>query len=136
MQQHLNTYFSDTYMLPIWQNTQDLISTSALADTYKGLDYGFTDQDFLDAITDAWGNHVSTSLDTYITQRRAFANNQLIYNGLTNPCTVSIAEQHEEPLQWITRLDLMGRVLDEIPTNQVFIEISTTGQTRKRIVIP
>ena len=62
--------------------------------------------------------------------------NQLIYNGLTNPCTVSIAEQHEEPLQWITRVDLMGRVLDEIPANQMFIEISSTGQTRKRIVIP
>jgi hypothetical protein len=100
------------------------------------LDYGFTDQDFLDAITDAWGNHVSTSLDTYITQRSAFATNQLIYNGLTNPCSVSLTEQHEDPLQWITRVDLMGRVLDEIPTNQVFIEISTTGQTRKRIVIP
>jgi hypothetical protein len=60
----------------------------------------------------------------------------LIYNGLINPCSVSLTEQHEAPLQWITRVDLMGRVLDEIPTNQVFIEISTTGQTRKRIVIP
>ena len=136
MQQHINTYFTPGYMVPIWEATQALISTSALADTYKGLDYGFTDQDFLDAITDAWGNHVSTSLDTYITQRSAFATNQLIYNGLTNPCSVSLTEQHEDPLQWITRVDLMGRVLDEIPTNQVFIEISTTGQTRKRIVIP
>ncbi|MFN4952200.1 MAG: CotH kinase family protein [Flavobacteriales bacterium] len=136
IQQHINTYFTPGYMLPIWEATQALISPSALADTYKGLDYGFSDQDFLDAITDAWGNHVSTSLDTYITQRSAFATNQLIYNGLTNPCSVSLAEQHEEPLQWITRVDLLGRVLDEIPTNKMFIEISSTGQTRKRIVIP
>jgi hypothetical protein len=60
----------------------------------------------------------------------------LIYNGLTNPCSVSLTEQQEEPLQWVTRVDLMGRVLDEIPTNQVFVEISSTGQTRKRILIP
>lgn len=136
MQQHINTYFTPGYMVPIWEATQALISPSALADTYKGLDYGFSDQNFLDAITDEWGGHVTTSLDTYITQRSAFATNQLIYNGLTNPCSVSLTEQQEEPLQWITRVDLMGRALDEIPTNQVFVEISSTGQTRKRILIP
>jgi len=122
--------------VPIWEATQALISPSALADTYKGLDYGFSDQNFLDAITDAWGNHVSTSLNTYITQRSAFATNQLVYDGLTNPCSVGITEQQAEPVHWITRVDLMGRVLHEIPTNQVFIEISNTGQSRKRIVIP
>lgn len=136
IQQHLNTYFSAAYMLPIWQNTQDLISTSALADTYKGLDYGFTDQNFLDAISDAWGGHVTTSLETYITQRSAFASNQLVYSGLTNPCTMSLTEQYQDPIQWVYSVDLMGRVLDEIPTNQLFIEISSNGQTRKRIVIP
>lgn len=136
IQQHINTNFTPGYMLPIWEATQALISPSALADTYKGLDYGFTDQNFLDAITSAWGGHVSTSLETYITQRSTFASSQLIYNGLTNPCSVSLTEPHEEPLQWITRLDLLGRVLDEIPTNKMFIEISATGQTRKRIVIP
>jgi hypothetical protein len=31
--------------------------------------------------------------------------NQWIYNGLNNPCAVSLAEQHEEPLPWITCVD-------------------------------
>jgi len=136
MQQHLNAYFSPGYMVPIWEATQDMISPSALADTYKALDYGFTDQDFLDAISNAWGNHVSTSLEEYITQRSSSASNQLMYSGLSNPCSVSLDEPMEVPMQWNTRIDLMGRALDAIPTNQVFIEISTTGQTRKRIVIP
>jgi len=136
MQQHLNAYFSPGYMVPIWEATQNMISPSALADTYKALDYGFTDQDFLDAISNAWGNHVSTSLEEYITQRSTSALNQIIFNGTTNPCSVGLNEPMEVPMQWTTRIDLMGRALDAIPINQVFIEISTTGQTRKRIVIP
>lgn len=136
MQQHINAYFTPDFMVPIWEATQALISPSALADTYKGLDYGFSNQDFLDAITFAWGNHVTTSLEAYITQRSASALNQLVYNGTTNPCSVGFNETIEAPMQWVTRVDLMGRLLDEVPTNQVYIEISSTGQTRKRIVIP
>lgn len=136
VQQHINTYFTPGNMLPIWEATQALIGPSALSDTYKGLDYGFTNQDFLSAITDAWGAHVSSSLLDYITQRSSSALNQLIYSGLPNPCSVSIDEPMEATMQWITRMDLMGRELDAIPTNQVFIEVSTTGQTRKRFVIP
>jgi hypothetical protein len=31
---------------------------------------------------------------------------------------------------------LIGRLLDEIPTNQMFIQIPSTVLTRKRVVIP
>ncbi|NDE62004.1 MAG: hypothetical protein EB038_07340, partial [Cyclobacteriaceae bacterium] len=136
VQQHINTYFTPGYMLPIWEDTQALIGPSALSDTYKGLDYGFTNQDFLSSITDAWGGHVANSLLDYITQRSSSASNQLMFSGLSNPCSVSLDEPMEAPMQWIRRVDLMGRVLDEVPKNQVFIEISTTGKTRKRILIP
>ena len=136
IQQHLNTYFSSAYVLPIWQSTQNLISASALADNYKGLDYGFTDQDFLDAITTAWGGHVTTSLESYIDQRSSYASNQLVYSGLANPCTASINETSVPNMEWNVQVDLLGRKLTEIPTNQVFIERSTNGLTRKRVVLP
>ena len=40
-----------------------------MLDDYKGYDYGFTDQDFLDAIDQAWGFHVTQSISEYIQNR-------------------------------------------------------------------
>ena len=91
---------------------------------------------FLDAITTAWGGHVTTSLESYIDQRSSYASNQLVYSGLANPCTASINETSVPNMEWNVQVDLLGRKLTEIPTNQVFIERSTNGLTRKRVVLP
>lgn len=47
------------------QALQDLITPSALSDTYRTLDYGFDDAAFLDALTTAWGGHVTSGLLPY-----------------------------------------------------------------------
>jgi len=39
-------------------------------------------------------------------------------------------------MEWNVQVDLLGRKLTEIPTNQVFIERSINGLTRKRVVLP
>lgn len=136
LQQHMINYFNAAYMLPIWESTQDLIAPSALADTYKSLDYGFSNQDFLDAITVPWGGHVTTSLEDYLTQRNASAMNQVTYLGLTNPCSAGIQDPISENIEWDSRFDVLGRPIENYIENQVFIERSATGQTRKRIIIP
>ncbi|MFM7662917.1 MAG: hypothetical protein ACKO68_00145 [Bacteroidota bacterium] len=68
--------------------------------------------------------------------RNSSAISQVSYNGLINPCNLGVDAADAPSIEWILRVDLMGRVLNEIPVNQVFIEISSTGQTRKRIVLP
>jgi len=136
VQQHLNNYFNSNYLMPFWESTQTLITPSALADNYKALDYGFTDQDFLSAINTAWGEHIPRSLLGYTMSRNSSAMAQMSYDGLINPCNLGVDAVDPASIEWILRVDLMGRVLHEIPVNQVFIEISSTGQTRKRIVLP
>ena len=136
IQQHLNSFFSLNFMNPIWQSTQDLIAPSALLDDYKGLDYGFSDQDFLNAITQAWGGHVTTSLQDYISQRAVYAQNQLQFNGSNNPCQLGIINEELVPLQWVKQYDILGRPLNFLPMNELIIEVSLDGKTRKRVIAP
>ena len=93
-----------------------MISSAAILDDFKGLDYGFTDQDFLNAIDQAWGFHVTQSLSEYIENRYATANAQVLnFQGIQNPCTVGVFDLEmnnaSKPMQ---AFDLLGR---EIPLN-------------------
>jgi hypothetical protein len=116
MKDILTNDFQPSTILNYLQNTQNMISSAAILDDFKGLDYGFTDQDFLNAIDQAWGFHVTQSLSEYIENRYATANAQVLnFQGIQNPCTVGVFDLEmnnaSKPMQ---AFDLLGR---EIPLN-------------------
>jgi len=131
MQEALNSVFTGNLIQEL-ESKQTLIQQAAFDDNYKELDYGFTDQDFLNAIHTTFGNHVTNNFSDYISTRKQTATNQLaIYQGIENPCTLLINEI-EEKVEVIERVDLLGRKINEKPlSNQVIIEILSNGKTRK-----
>ncbi|MFM6934601.1 MAG: CotH kinase family protein [Flavobacteriales bacterium] len=116
MKDILTNYFVPSTLLINLQATQNLISSAALSDDYKGLDYGFTDQDFLNAISQAWGSHVAQSINGYIQNRYSSANTQVqTYQQLQNPCTSGLSNEIIDSSFFpIKAFDLLGR---EIPLN-------------------
>jgi hypothetical protein len=50
-------------------NFQNLIATAAIEDPFRELDFGFTSEDFLNAIDEAWGNHVDYGIAEYVDTR-------------------------------------------------------------------
>lgn len=88
MKDILTNYFIPSTMMSNLQAKQNLIASAALLDDYKGYDYGFSDQDFLDAIDQAWGFHVTQSISEYIQNRYSSANSQVLaVQTIQNPCT-------------------------------------------------
>lgn len=73
----LQTVFESSTLLDRAYEMQDLIQDAALEDEYKELDYGFTNEDFLNAIIEAWGGHVEMSIEDYVNVRAESALNQL-----------------------------------------------------------
>jgi spore coat protein H len=114
MKDILTNYFLPSTLLGSLQAKQNLIANAALLDEYKGYDYGFTDQDFLDAIDQAWGFHVTQSISEYIQNRYSSANSQVLaFQNLQNPCTSGLEEfASENALKAIKAVDILGR---EIP---------------------
>ncbi len=52
-----------------WQNN---IQDAALEDLYRTLDFGFDNNAFLQAITEAWGNHVDYGISDYLESRNGY----------------------------------------------------------------
>lgn len=73
----LQSVFDPTTLLDRANEMQALIQNAALEDEYKELDYGFTNDDFLNAITEAWGGHVEMSIENYVNIRAESALEQL-----------------------------------------------------------
>ena len=67
------TYFTSNQFAIYCQDLHSLITPSALNDTYRTLDYGFDDAAFLDALTTAWGNHVTMGILPYANNRAVSA---------------------------------------------------------------
>ncbi len=114
MKDILTNYFLPTPLNSNLQSTQNLISSAALADDYKGYDYGFTNQNFLDAIDQAWGFHVTQSISEYIQDRYSSANSQVLtHQNIQNPCTSGLEEfSFGNALKALRAVDVLGR---EIP---------------------
>ncbi len=109
----LDTYFRPDNLINEWQETQLLIKDAALVDTYKNLDYGFTNQDFLNAITSAAGQHVRKSLANYVNNRFDSALHQLnVIQHYQNPCVATVNEIQLEPFQAVKGFDVTGREVD------------------------
>ena len=69
-------YFSSQYLNTNELDAQaseyyNLIEDAAIEDEYRILDYGFSENDFLTAYEDAWGEHVPLSIQEYVDERVA-----------------------------------------------------------------
>ena len=133
MQEALSNIFTENLIQDL-EAKQILIQQAAFDDTYKELDYGFTNQDFTNAINSTFGNHVTTNFNDYVSNRKQSATNQLTtYQGIENPCSLSILEI-ENKVEVVERVDLLGRTINGKPmSNQVIIEILSNGKSRKTL---
>ena len=105
------TYFNTANWLTELQQKQNELSTSVQSDTYYTMDYGFQHADFLNAINNAYGAHVTQGIAEYLTTRINSGMNQLQFVGNQNPpCpNASIEEQIGATKELVLITDLMGR---------------------------
>jgi hypothetical protein len=84
----------------------------------------------LDAITQAAGGHVTSSIYSFLLNRRSTANFQTNYLGLQNPCPLAIEDLDLEQFTPIKAFNIMGQ---EVPLNSkgelLFLQ-DGNGQTR------
>ena len=134
MAQLLQDYFIPANIISELNETQSLITQAALDDPYKELDYGFSNDDFLNAIDLAFGAHVSYSLSDYISTRYSTADFQLEeYLGLEPPCDLGIDNQYMTamPERWI---DLNGKAIKDINSFRgMYIIVYSNGLTKKQV---
>lgn len=130
MDQAITSFYNEQNLNTLLLNKQSLIESAALEDTYKALDYGFSDQTFLNAITQAAGGHVTSSIYSFMLNRRTTAGIQTNYQGLQNPCTLAIEDLESIQFVPVKAFNLMGQ---EVPLNSkgelLFLQ-DANGQTR------
>lgn len=115
------------------QENQQMIAPAAILDDYKGFDYGFTDQDFLNALQLTWGAHVKSGIIPYLQNRKQSALSQLTpYVGLPNPCISSLNEYAQTPGKLLFVTDILGRQIDPNSKNCVKI-LNFDNGTQQRI---
>jgi spore coat protein H len=131
----LQGYFNNSTLIPILESKQNQIEAAALADNYRELDYGFSDSDFQNSLIQAWGGHVSTSIASFLYNRNTSANNQLIYQGIENPCPLYLEEIVFNQDEIEGYYDVTGKRLDDPANNQVTIVKFKSGKTEKIVRI-
>ncbi len=127
--------FNNSTLIPILESKQNQIEAAALADNYRELDYGFSDSDFQNSLIQAWGGHVSTSVASFIYNRNTSAYNQLIYQGLENPCQLNLEEAVFAQDEVEGYYDLTGKRLDYPVNYQITIVKFISGKTEKIVRI-
>ena len=133
MKDLLTNVFLPLNLINNLQSTQNMIADAAMADDYKGFDYGFTDQDFLDAIYQAWGSHVTQSISEYMQNRYSTANSQVLaYQNIQNPCTSGFEETWMESQSIpIKAFDLLGREIHLDTKNCIKIVSYENGSVKQ-----
>ncbi len=131
----LNSVFNQNTIIPLLQAKQTLITQAALDDTYRELDYGYSDADFLNALSQASGGHVSSSVSTYLVNRFNTANFQTTFNGLTNPCVAQMNELTAESLSIEGYFNVLGQPIDRPEPNQPIFVRYSNGQVKKIVYI-
>lgn len=132
--QLLQTTFRSEDLIPRLNEIQNLIRNDAHLDTYKSLDYGFTNNDFDASISQAWGNHVSQSLTQYILNRTSSASNQLQYQTVIDPCLNSLSENKIiENKILIKTINSLGKDIDPSVKNELKFFIYSDGSSEKII---
>lgn len=104
------------------ESKQALITPAALLDTYKGLDYGFSNQDFLNALQQTWGAHVKSGIVPYLQNRKTSALAQCMnFQGINNPCLAGIEALNPFEPKVLFVTDLLGRTIDPNSKNCIKI---------------
>ncbi len=136
MDQALNAVFNQDWHQQL-EDKQNLITSAAFEDTYKQLDYGFTNSDFTASLTNAFGAHVTMSISEYMDTRLQSALSQVqSFQGLENPCQLAIEENETSPIHVVGKYDLFGRpISSNAQSNQLVIEILSNGKTRKTFFV-
>jgi spore coat protein H len=136
---HIDSLLNGTYtqanLTNLLQVKQNLISSAALADVYREMDYGFDDNDFLNAITQAWGGHVTTSLSSFILNRSSSAAIQTNYQGLSNPCQLGLDEDIQIQNGTDDFYNLLGQPVVTPKPNEVYIQRGIDGRYRKVLMV-
>jgi hypothetical protein len=127
----LDSSFSNAQLNMLLVNKQDLIEPAALADNYKGLDYGFSDADFQNAIFQAWGGHVTMGLATFISNRANSASSEINFQHLNNPCPLGISDNNLDQVATIQTFNLLGQPLSYPIANTVVLQLMSDGSVRK-----
>jgi hypothetical protein len=65
----INEWFNQDGIVAHAHNLHTLIEAAALEDPYRSLDYGFTEEDFLLSIDEAWGEQVAYSIAGFVAAR-------------------------------------------------------------------
>jgi hypothetical protein len=78
----LQNHWDTTIFFPIIDQIKTKITSSAINDTYRTLDYGFTVQDFHDSYIQSVGFSTPQGLKEYVSIRRQTALNQLVLNDI------------------------------------------------------
>lgn len=78
----LQNHWDTTTFFPIIDQIKAKITASAISDTYRTLDYGFTIQDFHDSYVQSVGFSTPQGLKEYIVIRRQTAMSQLVLNDI------------------------------------------------------
>jgi spore coat protein CotH len=82
VQNILNEKFSDSNYQAYIQNLQNFIEEDALNDPYRPLDFGYSADDFLNALDEPWGGHVDFSILGFIDIRNQSAQDQLEFSNI------------------------------------------------------
>ena len=96
------------------QQKKGLISSAVQTDTYYPMDYGFQYSDFLNAIDNNYGAHVTKGVAEYLNERINSGLNQIqILGNQNHPCITS-TNDFDKPLARASRklvkiLDIIGR---------------------------
>ncbi len=110
-----------------------LISSAVQLDNYYSMDYGFQYSDFLDAIDNNYGAHVTKGIAEYLNERINSGLNQIqIIGNQTHPCINSINELDTRERELVRIVDIIGRETTFKP-NVPLIYIYSDGTAEKLI---
>lgn len=75
--QYINSFFTPEWVSEKVTQYQTLLESHLENDVYYTLDYGFTVDDFMASYAEAWGGHVATGIEQYVSTRQFNAMVQL-----------------------------------------------------------
>jgi spore coat protein CotH len=127
----LEEHFSPSEWVTYLQQVQAMIAPAALEDTYRTGDYGFSFDDFSNAISSTFGLHVKMGIAEFLEKRvqSAYAQLQPVLE-LGHPCfTLDFDEPQKAPFVSEEMFDLLGR---KVPENArgLIIGRNYFGQTK------
>jgi len=114
LQEMLNSSFSDPAYEEYVQNLQNFITEAALDDPYRPLDFGYSEEDFLNSLEEPWGGHVDFSILGFMSLRGESANDQLEFVSIP-PIIASVKKDfHAFPDSLLLRVETEGPIVDEV----------------------